>query len=119
MQFQILVFWAACLLSSVEVDDERPNAAPPAQQPTPIGRLIRVFTPYGDLDGTIDPSGAGAWHNIWDDTPQPGQRGYQPGSSSASSEWPSSALKRSMFCAQVGHIEFTRRGAPHRVRAPI
>ena len=83
-------------------DDERPSAAPPAQQPTPVGRLIRVFTPYGDLDGTIDPSGAGAWHNIWDDTPQPGQRGYQPGSSSNSSEWPSSALKRSMFCNPSG-----------------
>jgi hypothetical protein len=83
-------------------DDERPNAAPPAQQPSPVGHLIRVFTPYGDLDGTIDPSGAGAWHNIWDDTPQPGQRGYQPGSSSTSSEWPSSALKRSMFCNPSG-----------------
>jgi hypothetical protein len=79
-------------------DDDRLSAAPPAQQPSPVGRLISVFTPYGDLDGTIDPSGAGAWHNIWDDTPQPGQRGYQPGSSSASSEWPSSALKRGMFC---------------------
>ena len=55
-------------------DDERPDATPTAQQPTPVGHLIKVFTPYGDLDGTIDPSGAGAWHNIWDDTPQPDQR---------------------------------------------
>jgi hypothetical protein len=42
--------------------------------------------------------GAGVWHSFWDDTPQPGQQGYQPGSSSASSGLPSSALRRSMFC---------------------
>jgi len=34
-------------------DDDRPNAEPPAQQPSPVGRLCKVFTPYGDLDGTI------------------------------------------------------------------
>ena len=34
-------------------EDERPNTAPSGQQPTPVGRLCKVFTPYGDLDGTM------------------------------------------------------------------
>ena len=67
--------------------------APSRQRTTPVGRMCTVFVPCGDLDGTIDPSGAGELFTFWDDTPQPGQLS----GSSASSSLPSSVLRRGMF----------------------
>ena len=75
-------------------DREDPIArAPSRQRTTPVGRMCTMWRPYGDLDGTIDPSGAGELITFWDDTPQPGQLS----GSSASSSLPSSVLRRGMF----------------------